>query len=107
MASREDEWLHGWDETPGIVSVWAWDDGRVRVWRRIPGTGALVVEEERFRPWALLDSLADVEHAGTRVTWRELEGAGLRYQVSAESLTALTSAVLGGASRRLGRSLRT
>ena len=35
MASREDEWLWGWDPTPGIVSVWADADGRVTVWRRI------------------------------------------------------------------------
>ena len=50
---REDEWLWGWDPTPGIVSVWAEANGRATVWRRIADTGALVCEEERFRPWLL------------------------------------------------------
>ena len=36
MTTREDEWLWGWDETPGIVSVWAEPDGRAFVWRRRP-----------------------------------------------------------------------
>ncbi|MFP2926942.1 hypothetical protein ACLESO_17435, partial [Pyxidicoccus sp. 3LG] len=35
--SVEDEWLWGWDPTPGIVSVWAEPDGRAFVWRRLPG----------------------------------------------------------------------
>jgi len=33
----EDEWLGGWDDTPGIVSVWAEPDGHVMVWRRVAG----------------------------------------------------------------------
>ena len=37
----QDEWLWGWDPTPGIVSVWAEADGRAIVWRRIPETGVL------------------------------------------------------------------
>src|SRR5687767_6592615 len=80
----EDEWLWGWDRTPGIVSVWAEPAGRVTVWRRLPGSGELVVEEERFRPWILLNSLDDLAHLGAelapeqpgaraRVTYRELE----------------------------------
>lgn len=60
MPSIEDEWLWGWDPTPGIVSVWAEPDGRATVWRRLPATGELVVEEEHFRPWLLLDSLDDL-----------------------------------------------
>ncbi len=116
--SREDEWLWGWDPTPGIVSVWAEPDGRAFVWRRLPGTGALVREDPRFRPWLLLASLEDLEHLGARlrperegpapnqVTWQELEGPGaLRYLVRAEDGRALSAAVLHGAARRLGRSL--
>jgi len=112
----EDEWLWGWDPTPGIVSVWAEPDGRAFVWRRIPETGALVREVVRFRPWLLLASLEDLAHLGPRlcpesegparhrVTWQELEGPGaLRYLVRAEDGRALTGAVLEGASRRLGR----
>ncbi|SEK91680.1 DNA polymerase elongation subunit (family B) [Stigmatella aurantiaca] len=110
----EDEWLWGWDPTPGIVSVWAEPDGRVTVWRRLPGTGALVREEVRFRPWLLLSSLEDLSHLGPRlrpeaegpapVSYQELEGPGaLRYLVHAEDGRMLASAVLQGASRRLGR----
>jgi DNA polymerase I len=158
--AREDEWLWGWDPTPGIVSVWADGDGHATVWRRIPETGVLVRDEARFRPWLLLDRLDDLRHlgpalaredatreaaaqisadarstasaaadagarpgdprgrqadgsrpdtdadadAGVRVTFRELEGAGaLRYLVSARTAQTLTSAVLRGAARRLGR----
>jgi hypothetical protein len=42
--TREDEWLWGWDPTPGIVSVWAEGDGRASVWRRLPDTGVVVRE---------------------------------------------------------------
>ncbi len=88
--TREDEWLWGWDDTPGIVSVWADAGGRAFVWRRIRETGALVHEEERFRPWILLDTLDDLRHLGprlgregshdARVSFRELEGPGeLRF----------------------------
>src|SRR5690242_6292859 len=116
--SQEDEWLWGWDPTPGIVSVWAEPDGRAFVWRRLPGSGELVREDSRFRPWLLLSSLEDVAHLGARllpdregpapnrVTWRELEGPGaLRYLLRADDGRALNAAVLHGASRRLGRPL--
>src|SRR3954470_13280066 len=107
MGSIEDEWLWGWDPTPGIVSVWAEPNGRVAIWRRIPDTGALVREDARFRPWMLLDRLDDLRPLGARlapdgptsalVTYRELEGAGeLRYLVSADDALTLTSAVLRG-----------
>ncbi len=111
-----DEWLWGWDSTSGIVSVWAEDDGRALVWRRIPGSGDLLREEACFRPWLLLRCLDDLRHLGARlapegagaaeVTWRELGGPGeLRFLVSAPHLSTLTSAVLTGASQRLGRRL--
>jgi DNA polymerase I len=112
--AREDEWLWGWDATPGIVSVWAEADGRATVWRRIPETGILVREEERFRPWLLLDRVDDLRHLGPRLApegaadadvWvRELEGPGaLRFLVSAADGRRLADAVLHGASHRLGR----
>src|SRR5207253_7885480 len=47
----EDEWLWGWDDTPGIVSVWAELDGHAIVWRRV--LGSLVRQDVRFRPWLL------------------------------------------------------
>ncbi|HET6764480.1 MAG TPA: hypothetical protein VFH27_12440, partial [Longimicrobiaceae bacterium] len=112
--AAEDEWLWGWDPTPGIVSVWAEADGSVVVWRRIAETGALVREEARFRPWIVLDRLDDLRHLGARlgregdgdaeVWWRELEGPGaLRFLVSADDGRMLADAVLHGASQRLGR----
>ena len=114
LTAREDEWLWGWDPTPGIVSVWAQPDGRATVWRRIAETGALVREDERFRPWILLDRLDDLRHLGAnlgpegapdaQVWFRELEGPGeLRFLVSAEDGGKLAATVLEGASRRLGR----
>src|SRR5690349_8914944 len=109
-----DEWLWGWDPTPGIVSVWANNGGEATVWRRVPETGLLVREADRFRPWLLLDRIDDLAHLGARlgvdgasdalITYRELEGRGeLRYLISAADFKTLTSAVLDGASRRLGR----
>lgn len=107
MSSTEDEWLWGWDPTPGIVSVHASHDGCALVWRRIAETGALVREEERFRPWLLLDSLDDLRHLGARINnirHRELDGPGaLRHLVSADDGHALTRAVMHGASERLGK----
>ena len=44
-----DEWLWGWDQTPGIVSVWAGTDGQATVWRRDPVSRALLREEAAFR----------------------------------------------------------
>lgn len=110
----EEEWLWGWDPTPGIVSVWAEADGRAFVWRRVPETDELVREEERFRPWILLDSLDDLRQLGTRlgpegspgarIWFRELDGPGkLRFLVSAADYAELTRAVLHGTSLRLGR----
>jgi DNA polymerase elongation subunit (family B) len=111
---REDEWVWGWDSTPGIVSVWAELDGRALVWRRNPGAAELVLEEARFWPWLVLDRLDDLGHLGEQIAreggqganiiYRELDGPGsLRYLVSASNGRALLAAVLEGASRRLGR----
>ncbi len=119
-ARTEDEWLWGWDPTPGIVSVWAEDDGRVTVWRRDPETGELHRETERFRPWVVLDRLDDLLHLGdalccdggpiarARVVYRELDGPGaLRYLVTADNYRILNSAILAGAAERLGRPVPT
>jgi DNA polymerase elongation subunit (family B) len=114
-SSIEDEWLWGWDPTPGIVSVWAEPDGRAFVWRRIPGTGQLVRDDVRFRPWLVIAALDDLAHLGARlrperdgpaphrVSYRELSGPGaLRYLVRADDLGTLVTAVCRGAARRLG-----
>jgi DNA polymerase, archaea type len=108
-----DDWLWGWDPTPGIVSVWADQNGRATVWRRLPD-GRLVAETEQFRPWILLDSLVDLELAtldGTRersgrgeLEVRRLEGPGaLCHLVSADRWSTIVEALCDGASRRTGR----
>ncbi|MFP5353781.1 MAG: ribonuclease H-like domain-containing protein [Gemmatimonadota bacterium] len=117
-SAPQDEWLWGWDPTPGIVSVWGDARGRVALWRRHPDSGALVREDVRFRPWLLLARLDDLRHLGGRlvaagrggardpscVTWRELDGPGeLRFLVRAHELATITNAVLQGATRRLGQ----
>jgi DNA polymerase I len=111
MRTREEEWLWGWDDTSGIVSVWADLSGRARVWRRAP---ELRRELVRFRPWLVLASLHDLAHLGARLSERELpgcvqycelEGEGLRFLVSADDGAMLQREVLRGASRRLGRSV--
>ena len=114
-AAAEDEWLWAWDPTPGIVSVWADGAGRATIWRRLLDSGALVREQERFRPWLLLDRLDDLAHlgpvlgvdgSGAAVTFRELNGPGsLRYLVSADNARQLAAAVLFGASHRLARQI--
>lgn len=84
MPAREDEWLWGWDPTPGIVSVWAEGDGRVHVWRRTAGT--LAHEVVRFRPWALART------PDPRLPSRELAGPGeLRFVIRADDLRALSA----------------
>lgn len=115
MARNEDEWLHGWDKTPGIVSVWAEPDGRAWVWRREAG---LLREEQTFRPWVLCSSLVDLQSLGARlvphqedtpwnaVSYQELSGdVGLRYLVRGPDLRLLRATLLRGASQRLGRSV--
>jgi DNA polymerase elongation subunit (family B) len=120
----EDEWLWGWDATPGIVSVWAEPDGRTFVWRRNRSTGQLVRDDVRFRPWLLIATLDDLAHLGPRlrpereardapgrparplVSYRELAGPGeLRYLIRADDMATLVTAILHGAARRLGRPL--
>jgi DNA polymerase elongation subunit (family B) len=114
--ARADAWVWGWDEAPGLVSVWAEPSGRVHVWRRDPAARAVVHEVERFRPWLLLASLEDLEADGRHVaparpgrrglTFRELEGDGaLRFLVEADAFDELSSSVARGASARLGREI--
>ncbi|AMW06548.1 DNA polymerase II [Gemmatimonas phototrophica] len=115
MTIPRDEWLWGWDTTPGIVSVWAEESGQATVWRR-PDGGALLTERAKFRPWVLLSSVDDLRAAGVRyqhddgdanapgIRVRELAGPGaLRVAVSAERWNVLETAICRGASKRLGQ----
>ncbi|HNP85336.1 MAG TPA: DNA polymerase domain-containing protein [Kouleothrix sp.] len=116
--TSSDEYLFGWDATPGIVSVWADREGRALVWRR---SGDQVrCERARFRPWLFAASLDDLAHLGPRlaaaetpaaahalITYRELEGPpdSYRFLLEASSGRALERALLFGAHQRLGRSI--
>jgi DNA polymerase I len=100
MDHLDNEWLWGWDPTPGIVSIWADGSGRAWVWRRVDGV--LRSEQVRYRPWVLVDAIDHLLDADIR--WHELEGPGaLRYHVSADTGRTLTGAILKAASTRFGR----
>src|SRR5947209_4049968 len=104
--AQQEAWLFGWDETPGIISVWASRAGKALVWRR---TGEHVVcEEEQFRPWLFARTLTDLDHLGSRVqpttslnagtapiTFRELDGPpdAYRYLLSARDGRTLEQAI--------------
>lgn len=116
-SSNEQEWLWGWDATPGIVSVWVERDGHATVWRRNTSNNELLREVAPFRPWILLADVSDLHKGGAiigadgdtsaRIRMRELSGAGqLRYLVSAPTLSELTEPLLRGAGTRLGREIR-
>lgn len=102
MERPDNEWLWGWDQTPGIVSVWADGSGRAWVWRR--DGGLLHCDQVRYRPWVLVDAIDHLLDAN--VSWHELEGPGaLRFHVSADNGRTLTEALLTAASARLGRAV--
>ena len=106
MVRREDEWVWGWDSTPGIVSVWAEIDGRATLWRRIPDMGQLVREEQRFRPWLVLDRLEDLHHLGDRLGPEGCEKALIRiasWMVLAPCATWSPLATEESSSRRCWR----
>src|SRR6266852_7074969 len=115
---KTSENLFGWDETPGIVSVWASRAVQALVWRRVGKQ--VVCEEERFRPWLFARTLDDLEHLGRSVqpatapnaetgaiTFLELDGPpdSYRYLLSARDGRALERALCVGASRRLDRKI--
>jgi hypothetical protein len=114
----EDEYLFGWDPSPGIVSVWANREGLAIVWRR--EGKRIISSKERFRPWLFATSLDDLTHLGSRLvpdsestvdtatfTYCELDGPteSYRYLLSASNGRSLERAIVDGASRRLGRQL--
>jgi DNA polymerase elongation subunit (family B) len=117
--TAHDTWLFGWNQTPGIVSVWADRSGRALVWQR---AGARITcTEERFRPWLFAASLEDLAHLGAALPpeseagaeraafrYRELDGLpnSFRYLVSARDGRALERAIFAGASQRLGRPIK-
>jgi DNA polymerase, archaea type len=110
-----DEYLFGWNQTPGIVSVWASHAGKALMWQRTPA--GIVCTREAFRPWLFATTLDDLAHLGgalqhddgqAQVRYRLLEGEEgcYRYVLSARDGRNLERALLSGASRRLGREIR-
>ncbi|MFT3695529.1 MAG: DNA polymerase domain-containing protein [Kofleriaceae bacterium] len=96
----EDEWLVGWDPTPGIVSIHAANDGRVTLWRRI--AGMLIREDVQFRPWIVLAHREDAEG----LQMRELAGDGaLRFLARGDHADRMMRSVIANASRRLGHEI--
>ncbi len=115
----EDEYLFGWDPTPGIVSVWANREGLAITWTR--DGEHVTCTRERFRPWFFATTLDDLAHLGpalaavsapagdsATITYRELDGSAesYRYLLSAPNGRSLERALVDGASRRLGRQIK-
>ncbi len=113
QTSLEDEYLFGWDDTPGIVSVWASRSGEAILWKR--EGERITTTRERFRPWLFATSLQDLTHTnislntdfapGARISYRELEGeeSSYRYLLSSADGRLLERELLRGASKRLQR----
>ncbi|NTV62063.1 MAG: DNA polymerase [Oscillochloris sp.] len=106
------EWVYGWDDTPGIVSVWANREGQALIWRRIGDR--LLREQATFRHWLLAAHLDDLTSLGVALqpdderaplSYHALTGpaGAYRFLISARSLRTLEQTLQRGASRRLGR----
>ncbi|MCW5853727.1 MAG: hypothetical protein KIT87_26910, partial [Anaerolineae bacterium] len=64
-----DDFLFGWDDTAGIVSVWADREGRALIWKR--EGERLTCTQEHYRPWLFAAHLDDLAHLGRGVVWEE------------------------------------
>ncbi len=111
-----DPWLFGWDNTPGIVSVWAERGGKVLLWRRLEDK--IVCHQERYRPWLFASHLEDLKQLNSNLqcddntapfSYQELSGSSqtLKYLISAKDGRALEQVLLTGASARLGKEITT
>lgn len=105
-----EDWVYGWDATPGIVSVWADREGQALIWRR--AGGRVVREAARYRPWLLAAHRDDLAHLrvpeddpAAPISYTRLDGSAECYGflIHGRSGRALESALREGARRRLGR----
>lgn len=115
-----DEWVFGWNPLPGIVSVWANRNGRALIWQRTGGQ--VLCSRDTFRSWLFATTLADLEHLGptlslstttldkdtSQISFRVLTGSegSYRYLLSTRDGRFLERALLQGATKRLGRQVR-
>jgi DNA polymerase elongation subunit (family B) len=120
LAALTDDWLFGWDPTPGIVSVWADRAGRALVWQRT--TDGVICTPSRFRPWLWAANLDDLAHLGSTLVAAGTSAATAasicyqlpadatdgtyRYLLSARDGSTLERAILTGAAHRLGHPVR-
>jgi DNA polymerase I len=114
-ALAADEYVFGWDQTEKIVSVWASHAGTAIVWQRT--SDGVTCTRESFRPWLFATTLDDLAHLGRAlqsendqapVSYRLLDGevGSYRFLLSARDGRSLERWLLTGASRRLGREIK-
>ncbi|GEM48265.1 DNA polymerase domain-containing protein [Deinococcus cellulosilyticus] len=111
-------WLFGNDPTPGIISAWADWKGQALVWRRTDR--GLTLERHTFAPWVYADHLTDLQLSGVPFRMAEeerpegiitvqalpgQEGSSM-YLLQCTDGRTLRNAILQGASKRLGRSVK-
>lgn len=107
-----DSTVFGHDPTTGIVSVYADYSGQAWVWQRVGDE--VWLERPRFRPWVFARDLQDASAlelsddpaAPFAVQTLTGEEGSLRYLLTARDGQALRRSLLQGASRRLGREVK-
>ncbi len=99
------EWLFGWTQTPGIVSIWANHEGKAIIWQR---NGVVVsAREEQFEPWLFAAHVVDIgaQNPPEGVNYTLLEGRedSLKYLVKSTDGKALERTILTNLKTRTGK----
>ncbi len=106
-----EDWLWGWDTTPGIVSILAQRNGSVMVWRRTALQEPVIAERDYFLPWALISDIALLtypkihydlpEKADPTVIYaQKLQGTGaLQWKLSCANSSLLERSIVAGAEK--------
>ena len=98
-------WVFGWDQTPGIVSLYTGVNGEVLIWRR--EDGALKLERDHYRPWVFSEHLKHLTHLGNALQHNSSDGefsvqkligkGAYQYLITARDSRMLRNAILEGA----------